>query len=456
MTFFIALFILLMQFLWKYIEDLVGKGLEWYVIAELLVYASASLVPLALPLSVLLSSIMTFGNLAEQYELVACKSAGISLGRVMAPLIAFSVLISLSAFFFSNYMLPFTNLKMESLLYDVTHHKPALSINEKVFYNGIEGFSIRVEKKDPDGVSLEGVMIYDHLEDQGNKKVTTAERGRMSMSEDERDLIITLYNGHSYEERVNDKNYLTHPLLRTSFAEQTVRFDLSTFKLTRTNEELFKDNFQMLNVSQLQRSEDTLRMNFDKRRKEYMANMSTYFSFTRDSLDQIKPRPIDFSNKNYLLNYSKQDQRQILDVALGQARSLKSYLTNAKEDFKLTRKTINRNRVEWHLKFTLSFACLVLFFIGAPLGAIIKKGGLGTPVVVSTLFFLLFHILTITGKKFAQEAVLDVPYGMWMASAFMLPIGIFLTTKAISDSALFDIDSYRRFFKRLFRKTKPL
>ena len=249
MTFLISLFILLMQFLWKYIDDLVGKGLEWYVIAELLMYASATLVPLALPLAILVSSIMTFGNLAENYELVAAKSAGISLQRIMRPLIIAAIMISAMAFYFSNNILPFTNLKMGSLLYDVRQQKPALYIKPGVFYNGIDGYSIRIGKKGADGQSLENIMIYDHTENKGNVKVIVAESGKMEMSDDEKFLLITLYNGESYEERNNRKRNLdTHPHIRTSFKSDLIQFDLSTFKLSRTNEELFKNNYQMLNI----------------------------------------------------------------------------------------------------------------------------------------------------------------------------------------------------------------
>lgn len=449
MTFFIAIFILLMQFLWKWIEDLVGKGLEWYVLAKIMIYASVSLVPMALPLAILLSSIMTFGNLSEQYELVACKAAGISLGKVMRPLIIFSVFVSLGAFFFSNNVMPYTNLKMNSLLYDVSHQKPALQIKEGVFYNGIEGYSIRVEKKEKDGVTLRNIMIYDHTEEKGNTKVTVAERGKMAMSKDERFLVVTLQNGYSYEERENNKYPRAKPFLRTHFLEQMVRFDLSTFKLTRTNEALFKDNFQMLNVRQLNFKLDTLKMQMQERKNEYLRNIASYYAMMRDSAKNAKLRKAVFTG-DVTKELNPQERQRVCDIALGQARSLKSYIETTYQDLDLQTKTSYRNRVEWNLKFTLSFACLVLFFIGAPLGAIIRKGGFGMPVVVSTGFFVLFHILSITGKKFAQEGVLPVVEGMWMASAILFPIGVFLTYKATSDSNLFETEAYAKFFKRLF------
>jgi lipopolysaccharide export system permease protein len=452
MTFFIALFILLMQFVWKYIDDFVGKGLDLHIILELLLFASVSLVPMALPLAVLLSSIMTFGNLAEHYELVACKAAGISLGKVMRPLIIFSVFISVMAFFFSNYVLPLTNLKMDSLLYDVTHKKPALSIKEGAFYNGIEGYSIKVDKKDGDGSGLRGIMIYDHTDGQGNTKVTLAESGKMLMSEDERYLLVTLYNGRSYEDRTSGRNIAARPFLRTSFNEQTIRFDLSAFRLTRTNEDLFKDHSAMLNIRQLNEKADTFRLMIQKRKRDYLKNVYNFYSLKRDSLNKLPLVETGLSGTSYIANFPVFDRTRMFDIALSQARNLKSYVYSSSEDISISMKTLYRNRIEWHMKFTLSFACLVLFFIGAPLGAIIKKGGLGMPVVVSTLFFVFFHILSITGKKFAQEGVINVAYGMWMASAVLMPIGIFLTIKAISDSSLFEIDNYLRRLKRIFRR----
>lgn len=250
-TFFISLFVLLMQFLWKYIDDLVGKGLDPYIIIKLMVYVSVTLVPLALPLSLLLSSIMTFGNLAEHFELTACKSAGLSLQRIMRPLTITAVAICLTAFYFSNYVLPVANLKMNALLYDVRQQKPALLIKEGIFYNGIDGYSIRIGKKDSDGKTIEDIMIYDHTENRGNTKMILAERGKMAMSDDERYLLLTLYKGSSYEEQENRGAKITRPLLRTEFEEELVRFDLNSFKMTRTNEQLFKDNYQMLNLWQL-------------------------------------------------------------------------------------------------------------------------------------------------------------------------------------------------------------
>ncbi|RMG78182.1 MAG: YjgP/YjgQ family permease, partial [Bacteroidetes bacterium] len=281
LTFFIALFILVMQFLWKYIDEMVGKGLEWYVIAELLIYASANLIPLALPMAVLLSSIMTFGNLGESYELVAMKSAGLSLIRIMKPLIIFTVFLSISAFFFSNHVWPKANLKFASLLYDIRHKKPAIDIQPGIFYRNIEGYVIRVGSKEKDGKTLYDVMIFDHVNTTENNKILYAEKGVMSFAGNDEYLELKLYNGYSYneirnKEALKNRNY---PLMRTHFKEQIIRFDLTGFKLKRSNQELFKNNYQMLNLAQLERQMDTLKIQKQTIGKELLEKHSLKLNY---------------------------------------------------------------------------------------------------------------------------------------------------------------------------------
>lgn len=451
LTFFIALFVLLMQFLWKYIDDLVGKGLDWLTIAQLMGYTSTTLVPLALPLAILLSSIMTFGNLAEHFEIVAAKSAGISLQRLMRPLVIVAVMISVGAFYFSNYVLPYSNLKMGSLLYDVRHQKPALFIKEGIFYNGIDGFSMKIGKKEKDGKSLRNIMIYDHTGHNGNRKVVVADSGSMVMTDDNHYLILTLVNGNSYEEQINRKrNYDTNPLLRYKFDKEIIRMDLSSFQLSRTDEDLFKDNHQMMNVYQLQSMLDTFQVQYNKREARFMRDVKPYYSFLRDSSTFQKisaAKPV-----NPLSLASKKENTVTYDGAIAQARVLKSYVESATDDFDAKNRSMVKYNIEWHRKFTLSIACLLLFLIGAPLGAIIRKGGLGLPIVISIAFFLSYHIVSITGEKFAKEGVISVVRGMWQSSFILLPIGIFLVYKATRDSALFDADVYLNFFKRIFGK----
>ena len=450
-TFFVVLFILLMQFLWKYIDDLVGKGLEWYVISELLFYASATLVPLALPLAILVSSIMTMGDLAENYELVAAKSAGISLQRILQPMLLTAVLVSIMAFYFSNYILPYTNLKMGSLLYDVRQQKPALYIREGVFYNGIDGYSIKIGKKEADNQTLKNVMIYDHSAQRGNSKVIVAKSGKMAMSEDEKFLVVTLFDGHSYEDQNQNKSGAasSNPFLRSAFTSYQIRFDLSTFKLNRTNEELFKDNYQMLNLSQLSFALDSLDRQLTQRQNEMSQSLKTYYSTYRDSVLYKSE-----NSEQAVAEFDTINDVGIYDNALGQARNVKSYLISVADEKDAREKLIARFAIEYHRKYTLSIACFILFLIGAPLGAIIRKGGIGMPVVVSIVFFLIFHVISIMGEKFSREGVLDPSIGMWLASGVLLPVGMFLLYKATRDSALFDLEVYDKIMKRIFRKKK--
>jgi len=440
-----------MQFLWKYIDDLVGKGLEWYVIAELLFYATATLVPLALPLAILVSSIMTMGNLAEQYELVAAKSAGISLQRILRPMLYVALLVSILAFAFSNYMLPYTNLKMGSLLYDVRQQKPALYIQEGVFYNGIDGYSLKIGEKEDDNQTIRNVIIYDHSQNRGNVKVVSAESGKMVMSSDEKYLIVTLYDGHSYEDQAENKpgTARKNPFLRTSFDSYQIRFDLSTFKLNRTNVDLFKDNYQMLNLQQLETSLDSFNIQLSRRKAEIGHTVKSYYLTFRDTLVHRQPRGVvDLSGADSLVN------EFVYENAMGQARNVKAYMSSATEEIEARRELIARFDIERHRKYTLSIACFILFLIGAPLGAIIRKGGIGMPVVVSVIFFLLFHITSITGEKFAREGVVEAWFGMWISSAVLLPVGLILLYKATRDSALFDIEAYTLFFRKLLPKKK--
>jgi len=458
MTLFIALFILLMQFLWKYIDDLVGKGLEWHVIGELLFYATATLVPMALPLAILLSSIMTFGNLGEHYELVAMKSSGLSLWRIMYPLIITTVVISGIAFYFSNNVLPKANLKMGSLLFDVREQKPALQIKEGVFYNGIDGYSIRVGRKGKDGKTIYDVLIYDHTRASfhSNTRVITAQEGKMELSPDKSYMYLSLKNGREYNEQLKSSDMKqAHPLSRTKFREQVVMFDLSGFKLQRTDEELFKSNYQMLNLNQLNASIDTLEAKGQRRQYELVRQIRTNYLGKADKMmrttDSLKTNT---ENKELLDAMTAQEKMRVLETATNLARAAKQVVDASISESKVNREVIMRHEVEWHKKFPLSFACFVLFFIGAPLGAIIRKGGLGMPVVVSVVFFIIFHVLSITGEKFAKEGVLPARPGMWMASAILLPVGIFLPCRATADPSMFDIDAHIGPVKRLFLKKK--
>jgi lipopolysaccharide export system permease protein len=453
LTLFISIFIFFMIFVFKYIDDLVGKGIDADVLIELFTYAALQTIPMALPLSILLSSIMTFGNLGEHYELVALKSSGMSLQKIMAPLIFSMIVICISAFYFSNNVLPIINLKAGSLLFDVTEKKPALQIKESVFYTGIDGFSIRVGKKDPDGVTLQEIMIYDHSKHAGNHKVVVAESGKMEMSADKMFMLLTLRNGYSYEEVIqNYEIQKPHPLLRNQFSEQLIRFDLSDFRLSRTDEDLFKGNYKMLNVSQLNQSIDSLDKKSLARKNELSTQLLQVFYSRVNRIKSISKG--NTNQQDILKDQPKLERVRILETATNIARNAKAFIESTVGELNSAAEIKRKQEIEWHKKFTLSFACLVLFFIGAPLGAIIRKGGLGMPVVVSVIFFLIFHILNITGEKFAKEGIIPAYAGMWMSSAVLLPMGVFLTYKATADSALLDTDYYIKSLKKLFSKAK--
>lgn len=455
-TFFIALFILLMQFLWKYIDDLVGKGLEWYVIGELLFYSSATFVPLALPLAVLLSSIMTMGKMGEHYELVAFKSAGISLRRIMWPMVMISFVLVLAAFFFSNNVLPVANLKSLSLLYDVRQHRPAFNITEGIYYHGIDNFVIRVDDKTNGGNTLKGIKIYDHSERRGNVNLTLAEWGTMAVTPDQRYLILTLYNGTNYQEvGTGNPRDSDRPFQRLYFDKQVRKFDLSMFELERTDQELFKGNFRMLNLNQLVFFEDSLSTELDKRKDSYIESYRRRFSLMPDpdtlQGNLISPESSKRIDMDYV-RHSPVSDHMMLDNAMEFIRSNRSLSERSHQEFRDRQRTLARYQIEFHRKFTLSFACIVLFLIGAPLGAIIRKGGFGLPLVASVLLFVVFHVISMMGEKMVREGVLEAHQGMWLSSVVLLPVGILLTYKATTDSPVLDMDIYKSRIEKLTNK----
>lgn len=445
LTFVIALFILLMQFLWKYIDDLVGKGLSWYVITKFMVLVTLYLIPLALPMAILLASIMTFGNLAEHYELVAMKSSGLSLTRIIAPLATVALLISIGAFLFANYALPIVNLKTNALIWDIQNTKPALNLQPDVFYNGINGYSIRIGEKDPDQETMHNILIYDHTAQMGNTKVYLANSAKMKMSPDERYMILIMDDGSSYEEITdNNQQRITHPMMLNHFKELTIYFDLSSFRFSRTKEELFKSDYKMMDMRQLAKSADSLNHKLLKDKDKFSHDIQTGF---------LNPQPPG-GKLNKLRHAVAQDQMMIVDAAINSVRNVKELVGQSSSEFDLDRTNILQRQLEWQNKITFPFACLLLFFIGAPLGAIIRKGGLGMPVLGAALFFIVYYVLSIVGTKSAREGVMTVFTGSWLPAFVLIPVSIFLTYKAAIDSAIFDKDSYIAFFKRIGKMIK--
>lgn len=443
-----------MLFLFKYIDDLIGKGFEWYVILELLVYASATHVAMALPLAILLSSIMTFGSLGENYELVAIKSTGISLQKAMMPLFIVVCMLSLAAFLFSDYWLPKANLKMGSLLYDVRNQKAAFLINEGIFNTSIPGYAIRVQKKYPDQ-TLHDVLIYERNTSSGNINVLMAKEGQMFTTDDDQLLVLKLKNGMRFEESPGS-SVIYNPrqrFMRTEFKETEQRFDLSGFQMKRTDEELFKSNYAMMNIRQLKFYLDSFKVKGDSNRISAYTDLTQIsMNYRLDTLNKkLSAKPMN--TYKHVLNLIPSEKRiQSLQTAKDQIRAVKDVLIR-KELFEKDNEIRLRGfLIELNRKFTIAFSCLVLFFIGAPLGAIIRKGGLGLPVVMSVLFFLIYHIISTIGEKSVKEGSLSPFLGMWIAIICLSPLGIFLTYKATVDSVLFDLEIYKRWFKRLFSK----
>ena len=460
MTFFIALFILLMQFLWLYVDDLVGKGLDWYVLMELLFYASSTFVPMALPLAILLSSLMTFGNLGEHYELVALKSSGISLKRLMRPLVILSVLISISAFLFSDFVLPVANLKFRSLLYDVQHQKLAFKMKEGIFNRDLGDYVLRIGSREDDGEGINDVMIYDHSQKAGNTKLTVAKSGIMKQTQNGSAVLFTLFDGVNYEEKIDQQNHRkTRPFQRMEFKEEQIRFELDN-GLGRTDENLFKSSYHMMNLEQLSTSKDSLKRELVQKRANFRLGLKNRLTqyLKLDSSRLVKnTMAIDTQQLAYNSMMFHMDitiRKKAIEKALIASRKAKDNIKYQKKDFDHRSEQIRKHSIAYHKKFTLSFACLILFFVGAPLGAIIRKGGLGLPVVMSTLFFVLYHILSMIGERSAIAGGIDIFFGMWLASMVFLPLGVFLTYKATSDAPLFDSETYKRMLER-FQKRIP-
>jgi lipopolysaccharide export system permease protein len=442
------------------VDDLIGKGFEWYTIAEVMMYASASNVAMALPLSILLSSIMTFGSLGENYELVAIKSAGVSLQKAMRPLFVLIIGLSIASFLFSDYMLPKANLKYGSLLWDMRNKKLSFLIKPGVFNNSIPNYAMRVERKGEGSIdSLYGIMIYDHTGGNGIPKIIMAQKGRMAKTSDGKYLVLKLVDGVRYEETNGSGSASYNPrqaFNRMRFKQTEVKFDFSSFKdLSRTQEENFKNNAPMLNLKELAHRQDSLSKSLDSVNKSTKVNAGSYFKQNNYQKGYTKMKTPVTVVKGSILNVIPKNQRlQALQNGFDQAETIKQVVNNRILEHSVREKEIIKARIEYQRKYTLAVSCLLLFFIGAPLGAIIRKGGLGLPVVIAVVFFLIYHIISTVAEKSAKEGSLDPIFGMWTAILILTPLGIFLTYKATVDSALFDIDYYKQFLTNLFKRKK--
>ena len=464
MTFCICLFIVLMQFLWRYIDDLVGKGLGVDVISELFFYAALTMVPMALPLAILLASLMIFGNLGENFELTAMKASGISLLRTMAPLIVLMVMIATGAFFFQNNALPIAQTKMYTLLYSVRQKSPEREIPEGVFYDQIPGYNLFVESKNRDTGVLYDMMIYDVSRGFENSSIILADSGKMSITADKTHLFLELWSGESFENLKDAATGMKNvPYRRETFTtkEIMVPFDAN---FNRMDEQGMRSQYIGKNMAELQATIDSVQLRVDSLGHEYTRelretphmNVMPYITVpdTAGTLrkepapEVMMDRPIDVdslfrgSSSGVALNY--------LQAALSKAQRAKQEYEYRSLTMADDQRSIRRHSIELMKKFTLSFACIIFFFIGAPLGAIIRKGGLGTPLVISVFLFIFYYIIDNMGYKLARDGKWPVWEGMWLSAAVLLPLGIFFTYKAVNDSAVFNKDAYLNFFRRFF------
>lgn len=582
LTFLVVVFILLTQYMLKYFEEFVGKDLGFNVFAELIMYFSINMTPVALPLAVLLSSLMTFGNLGEHFELTAIKSSGISLIRILLPLFVFVCIVSVLAFFSNNYIVPKANLNAYSLLYDIKQTKPSLDLKEGAFYNGIPNYSIKVNKKFPDGETLGDLIIYDHSAGQGNTKVILADSGKMMTIHNNTYLLLELYNGNSYTEIESKGSRIGKNTIedfhRNSFDESKIVLSLASFGLKETKKELFASNKLMLSATQLTADVDSMKQEALNLKYEMFSNLDRYFSYhlknkikvpeelipnkisevlnhirpdlevenpdsanmtrakykskdlpnikakktpivpkknlpKRDKVAVKKPKKkINTPSKFYTLGpsrsltntfdldmnygliktglhtdsvllgyhnvlfnshavmesaqitlsveetkwakfdsiYQKPNvQEKVVSQALSQARYIKNNVSMQATRIKTLDKNINTYIIEKNKKFSQAVACIIMFLIGAPLGAIIKKGGLGIPVIISVCFFIVSYVLSITGEKWGKEGIIDPVFATWISNILLLPFGLVFLQQARNDVRVFESDFYKVMFDKI-------
>jgi lipopolysaccharide export system permease protein len=496
LTFLVVVFILLLQHMLKYFDDIIGKDLGWDVVGALLFYFAIFMTPLALPLAVLLSSLITFGNLSEHFEITAIKSLGISLTRSLVPIFIFVLILTVLAFYVNNNVVPKAALEAYSLMYDIKQKKPALDLQEGAFYSGIPDISIKVGKKFPDGKTLKDVIIYDHRNRSGNKQVTIADSGRMFTILNDQYLKLELFNGFDYNEGSADQTLGTgsgyqESLRKTKFGKTEIVFDLSSFGLSRTDKKWFQGNRIMRNMKELDTDMDSMTTEIDYNRLQAYQIESNLFNFhskldtvplpadllnlkkKRDSIAEkstpgsishkttnpfpyiTRKSPKDYTAKSLKMIDSIYRRKPTMDEiagALNQTRMLKSQLLNMNSNRNNYQSEYKVFQIQWHKILSNSLACIVMFLIGAPLGSIIKKGGLGVPVITSIFFFILFYLITSTGEKWAGQNKISVISGIWAADVILTIVGLLFLRQARLDARFFEADFYRVMFEKLRRR----
>lgn len=455
LTFFIVMFILMMNFVWRYIDELVGKGLDARVIIELLLYAAATMIPLGVPLATLLAGIMTMGNLGENYELLAMKSCGMSLPRIFRPLIIVVVIIAIGSFFAANNLVPYSWKKMSAIIYDIRNQKQVIEFEDGVFFNGIEDMSIRVERQDPKTHLLTNVLIYDTRNRNGNMITTIADSGFIRLSDDKKYLLVTLFNGEMYETTRSNRWYDESTLNHRMFARQDAVIPMEGFDFQRSDSDIFS-NSNTKTMAQLDRDIDSLQVEVVTARVRSSEPLLKALLPRDNSLMGVADSTkVDYSYKRQvqlLDSISRMDVRKMKDLvatARGSAWSSRSSITYEEDSAKSILNRLYRDEVEWHRKVSLPFSIIIFFLIGAPLGAIIRRGGLGMPAVISVLFFVIYYIISITGEKLAKDGAWTSFEGMWLSSFILAPIAIYLTYKATNDSNLLNMEWYRAVYDKM-------
>lgn len=476
MMFFIALFVLIMQFLWKYIDDIIGKGVEVGLIVELLFFRAMALVPMALPISVVVASVMVMGNLSERYELATMKSAGISLLRVMLPLIILTGGISLGSFYTSDVLIPYSNLKFKSLLFDIQHQKPAFNLEANKFNNDLQNASIFFKEKTTDGSTLRQVMIYDHSGNRGNVSQVMAGEGTMSFTPDSRYLIMELRKGRQYQEMepTTQENKTKYEHLTISFDKWERVYDMSQFNMELTDEKLFKSHYSMLSSKSLRYAIDSMQARNTHRQERFQYVIADqYFNgspppdTTNSKVKQLETNvrifaPTRYQPKTYRIDTTHLPNKviELADTArlpalykraLQGARTARQYAESLKNDTPSYKGTLVDYSLELHRKIMFALACMVFLFVGAPMGAIIRKGGFGWPILIAIIFFMVFIIINITGEKLAKTGEWTAWHGMYLPIYILAPIGCFLTYKATNDSKIFEWDTYFGWIGKLIR-----
>lgn len=457
MTFLIVLFVLMMQFLWLYIDELVGKGLSLGVILEFLGWGSATLFPMALPLATLLASIMTMGSFGENNELLAMKAAGIPLLRILSPLMVLSLFISVAAFFASNNLIPVAYEKIYTLRDDIGKTKEEIKIPTGIFYNGIDGYTLRIVSRDENDV-MHNVMVYDHSKNEGNISLTVADSGIINMSLDKSNLTFTLFNGTSYEEtnKVSGKDS-SYTLQKVNFEMQEVLVPLKNYAYKKSDKSKYGNEVMTKGLAQLKVDKDSLvikhqsSLNTQVRKTIFADNQNySYQLDTTKGNDKKYKGTVDIDS---LYNWkSLEEERNAYKQAVSHIEQQISAVKYYPQDLNSIAYPLRRTIQESFRKFTLSIACIIFFFIGAPLGAIIRKGGLGTPVIVSMLFFVIYWVVDISGKKLANDGAITPFLGAFISTFVLFPMGVFLTWQSTKDSALFNADSYIAVIKKFFSK----